>query len=285
MPTEKTSSKTEEPKKKKKKSSESTERMRDIESISRRVKKRIHKASEYPHNQNVLVYGRPGAKKTRFCASAPKVLIIDVDEEGTDSVRRDMDPDVIRIYTWGEINDIYWYLQEGDHSYESVAIDGVTGLQTLCMNFVLGEDAARDASRDPDMASRQAWGKIGKLMKTQITNYVHLPMNTVLTATERSREAEEGSDDEDVIKVWGPNCSPSVASHLEQAVGTIGRLVKREVVIRNKKKNTVRREVRSRLLVGDSEHYVSKDRNGVFGEFIDAPDFTEMLAMIYTKEA
>jgi hypothetical protein len=134
------------------------------------------------------------------------------------------------------------------------------------------------------MASRQAWGKIGKLMKTQITNYRNLPMNTIFTATERSRESEEGGEDEELIRVWGPNVSPSVTSHLEQAVGTIGRLVKREVVIKNKKRGTTRREVRSRLLLADSERYVSKDRNGVFGEFIDAPDFTEMLRLIYQKE-
>jgi hypothetical protein len=245
------------------------------------VRKRIHKASEFPHNQNILVYGKPGVKKTRFCATAPDVIIIDVDEEGTDSIRRDLDSDVIRVYSWMEVDDIYWFLQEGAHSYKSVAMDGVTGMQTLCMNFVLGEAAARDASRDPDMASRQSWGKIGKLMKTQITNYRNLPMNVLFTATERAREADDSSEDEEIVRVFGPNVSPSVASHLEQSVGTIGRMVKREVVVRSAKTKKTRREVRSRLLLGDSERYISKDRNGLFGEFIDAPDFTEMLRAIY----
>jgi hypothetical protein len=280
MPTEKTSSKTKAKKKKK------PPKQRDIDKISARVRRKIKRASDQPQNQNILVYGKPGVKKTRFSATAPDVLIIDVDEEGTDSVRRDSNPQTIRIYSWIELDDIYWYLQEGDHEFKSVAIDGVTGLQTLCMNFVLGEEVARDASRDPDMASRQAWGKIGKLMKTQITNFRNLPMNVIFTATERAREAEEGGDEEEIVRVYGPNVSPSVASHLEQSVGTIGRMVKREVIIKSKKKKTTRREVRSRLLLGDSERYISKDRNGVFGEYIDAPDFTEMLALIYgTKEA
>ena len=73
-------------------SSRRSTRKQDIESIKTRVQSRVLRASEYDQNQNMLIYGRPGAKKTRFCATAPDVLIIDVNEEGTDSVRRDIDP-------------------------------------------------------------------------------------------------------------------------------------------------------------------------------------------------
>jgi hypothetical protein len=163
-----------------------------------------------------------------------------------------------------------------------VAVDGVTAWQTLCINFVLGEQHALDTSRDPDMPSRQVWGKVGQLMKTAITNYRNLPMNVFFTATERARESSEGGDEEEIVLVYGPNCSPSVGSHLEAAVGTIGRLVKREVVIKNRKDGTTRREVRRRLMVGDSERYISKDRNGVLGGFVDAPDIGDMLGRIYS---
>ena len=268
-------------------SQRSNSRARDIEQLKSRVQSRIMRASEYDHNQNVLVYGRPGAKKTRFCATAPEVLIIDINEEGTDSVRRDIDPQVIRVYDWESFADIYWYAHEGDHPFKSFAIDGVTGLQGLCMSYVLGERFSMDSSRDPDMPSRQAWGKVGKIMRDQITNWRNLPYNVIFTATERAREIEEegmGDDDGEISRQIGPNVSPSIGSHLEQAVGTIGRMVKREVVVRNKRKNSTRREVRSRLMVGDSPRYISKDRNGVFGEYVDAPDFAEMLEKIYNHK-
>src|SRR5215831_424604 len=121
-----------------------------IDKIRSRVEGKITKASDLPLNLAVVVYGRPKVGKTRFCASAPNVLLIDCDEKGTDSTRDDLDPSVIRIQTWSEINDIYWYLQSGEHDFKSVAIDTVSGLQTLAMNFVLGDELARDASRDPD---------------------------------------------------------------------------------------------------------------------------------------
>ena len=42
-----------------------------------------------------------------------------------------------------------------------------------------------------------------------------------------------------------------------------------------------RRETRTRLMIGDSEKYISKDRNHVFGEYIDGPDLTAMIELIY----
>jgi hypothetical protein len=256
----------------------------NLQKISTRVKKNIKRASEFDPNQNFLIYGPTGAGKTRLCATAPNVLLIDVDEKGTDSVRRDTDPFVIRCERWDEINDIYWYLQSGEHDFNSVAIDGISGLQQLAINFVLGDESARDASRDPDMPDRRMWGKVGQLMKVQLTNYRNLPMNVIYTALDRSREMGEGDEEEQMVV--GPDVSPSVGKRATAAVGTIGYLVKREVVVRvpsrkNPERIVRRKEIRHRLLVGDSERYISKDRNGVFGEFIDAPNIAEMLEVIY----
>jgi hypothetical protein len=258
-------------------------RQRTNSDVSRRVREKIKRASEFPHNQHFCFYGEPGSGKTRLAASAPNCLIIDVDEKGTDSVRNDFDPYVVRIERWQELNDIYWFLQEGEHEFESVAVDTITALNTICLNFVLGDEAARDASRDPDMPSRQVYGKVGKLMRTQITNFRNLPINTIFLAQVRAKESGEDEEMESVT-TYGPDVSPSIAKHLDAAVGTIAYLVKKEVFIKSKASKTRRREVRRRLLIGDSPTYISKDRNYAFGEFIDAPNLTDMLALIY-KEA
>jgi phage nucleotide-binding protein len=252
----------------------------DRSEVTKRVRKKIHKASELAQNQNVLIYGDSGVGKTRLAASAPKVLMLDVNDKGHDSVRRDIDPDYIQVEYWQEINDIYWYLQEGDHDYSSVAIDTISNLQNVCMDFVLGDEASRDASRDPDMPARQAWGKVGKLMRTQIINYRNLPLNVIFVAQLRAKQTGDDEDEESEI-IYGPEVSPSVEKTLKAAVGTIGYLTKKEVIVKNKKKKTARREMRRRLLLGDSERYVSKDRNGVFPPHIDAPDLSEMLELIY----
>jgi hypothetical protein len=181
---------------------------------------------------------------------------------------------------WSEVNEVYWYLQEGDHPYKTVAIDGVTGMQRLAMNFVLGEIVALDASRDPDMPSRQAWGKVGQLMRTQITNFRNLDMNVVFTALTRVNR-EGGEDDEEMgDSILGPAVSPSIAGHLEAAVDIIGYLYKREVTL----KKTGKKVHRRRLIVEASERYLVGDRTGTYDSYIDAPDLSEIFQAINNTE-
>jgi len=259
-------------------------RPRDIDALVTRMEKRIKRASSLPRQQKFLFYGEPGARKTRLASSAPEPLIIDINDQGYDSVRRDFDPNYVLLDRWQDLNDVYWYLQSGSHNYETVALDHVTNLQNVCMNFVLGDEVSRDASRDPDMPSRQAWGKVGQLMKTQIINFRNLPMNVVFLAQLRATEVETG-DEETFIKL-GPEVSPSIQKVLTASVGTIGMLTKKDVFIKSRDTKKRRRETRTRLMIGDSERYISKDRNHVFGDFVDAPDLSAMIELIYEdKEA
>lgn len=254
----------------------------DIDKIKSRVEKKIHRASEYQPNLSMVIYGRPKTGKTRFCASAPNVLIIDCDEKGTDSTRDDLDPEAIRITTWSEVNDIYWYLASGEHSYDSVAIDTVSGLATICMNFILGDEVARDASRDPDQPSQRIYQKQTQLMKTQITNFRNLDMNVIFTAHTRTRETGEGEDE--VVVMTGPNLGPATQSHLLGAVGLIGYLMKREVTVKKKVDGRVRKKKvsRTRLLIGPSDRFETGVRYSALKDLdhIDSPDFPAMLEQI-----
>lgn len=250
--------------------------------VAERVEAKIQRASELKSHERFLIYAISGAGKTRLSATLPSPLIIDVNEKGTGSTRRDLDPYVYPVDYWQEINEIYWYLQAMNHPYESWVLDGATAMQTLCLNFVLGDEASRDASRDPDMPSRQVWGKVGQLMKTQITNFRNLPMNGCFTAL--TRTSSSGDEDDDMGETTvGPAVSPSVAGHLEAAVDTIGYLFTREVVVKNKKGDK-RKVTRRRLMTGPSSKYVTKDRNGLFGEFVDSPDLSRMLEVIHGSE-
>jgi len=252
----------------------------DLKDIKARVEKRIHRANDYPLNLNMVIYARPKVGKTRFCATAPDVLIIDCDEEGTDSTRDDINPETIRITTWAEINDIYWYLQSGEHEYCSVAIDTVSSLQTLAMNFVLGDEAARDASLDPDQPSQRIYQKVAQLMKIQITNFRNLPMNTIFTAHTRTKQT--GEEDEEISYITGPQVQPAVQSHLLGAVGLIGYMTKRDVVVKNKANNSRRKVTRVRMLIGPSEKFETGVRYSALKDFehIDSPNFQTMLDQI-----
>lgn len=247
--------------------------------VEARVLAKIKPASELEGFQRFLFYGPSGAGKTRLSASGPKTILIDVNEKGTASVRKDYNPHVYPVDYWTDFQDIYWFLRAGKHDYKTFALDGVTAMQNLCMKFVLGDERARDASRDPDMPSRAVWGKVGELMKTQITNFRNLPMNGVFTALVRSKQGGEGDDDMAEM-TYGPACSPSIAGHLEAAVDTIGHLsvIRTQKVDKKTKRTTT--VVRRRLITGPSERYLTKDRNNAFGPYIDNPTVSRMLDLI-----
>ena len=254
-------------------------RPQDLPAVRERVNKRIRPASKLPKRFRALIYGKSGVGKTRLVSTMDKVLLIDVNEEGTDSVRNDFDPDVYRVYFWSQVNDVYWYLQDGDHPYDAVALDGLTGLQDLCMKYVLGDEASRDASRDPDMPSRAVWGKVGELMKTQIINFRNLPMHVIFTATERKRATGEETDEP--IEVYtSPALSPAIAGAAERAVGMIGYMQKRNVVV-NEKGGKKRRVTRTRLHVGSSETFATKDRYFIGAEYVDSPHLGNLVNEIY----
>jgi len=250
---------------------------RNIEKISERVSGKIKRASEIEDPFKILVYGRPGKGKTRTMATLPNVLLIDINDRGTRSTRRDLDPNVYILERVPELDDIYWYLSEGEHDFESVAIDGVTGLSTLILKFVMNDEAIRDASRDPNMPSRQVWGKTNELIKNYITNFRNLPMHVGFTALERSRDVAEDQEEESQIVV-SPAVSPGVANHLEAAVGTIGHITSREVKV--KKNGKAVSVVRTMLQVGPSERYITKDRDGLFGQVVRNPHLGKMIQQI-----
>ena len=242
-------------KKKKKKSSV------DIESI----RKRIVPVKRTKKPLKVGVYGKPGVGKTTFIAMAPKVLLIDCNEEGTLSIE-DLGIDVIYIKKFEDINLIYWFLAKGTHKYKTVGIDSITSLQAMGLKFVLDEAASLDLTKDPAMPDRRDYGKLNILMSDVIENFRNLPMHVIFSAHERTREEEDGD-----IEVF-PLMTPGVRSHFEGLMDIIGRLYTREVENESGKRKIVRR-----MLVGPHDRYITKTRSKKLGSIIKDPTFPLML--------
>ena len=138
------------------------------------------------------------------------------------------------------------------------------------------------------MPSRPIWGKVNELMKTQITNYRNLPMNVIFTALQRKQVSgdEDHGDDQEIF--YSPAWTPGIAGHLEAAVGMIGYLHTSQVYAPRKeaekgKKSKKKREriSRTRLIIGPSDRYLTKDRYGLMVPHIDSPNITRILKQIY----
>lgn len=231
-------------------------RSSNLESKLEKARSKIVPVGEDFQYLKMLAYGQNGKGKTRFGASGPKPLLIDCNERGSLSVRHFPEVEVFKAEVWTDIDLAYWYLHSGKHDRQTVVLDTVTSLAQLAMKFVLGDEASRDPTKDPDMPGKRDWGKVGELMRTVILNFRNLPMHVVFLTQERRGFSE---DDEDAPEVF-PEVSPSVRTTLTASVDIIGRMFVKEVVKKDGK--GVEKAVPSyRMLIGPSERYLTKDRS------------------------
>lgn len=220
----------------------------------------------------VLVFGRHGQGKTRFAASAPRVLIVDINEKGTRSARQFKGAKVFPVSTWEDIDLIYWYLRNREHKFQSVAIDTITAMQQVCMSHVLGVEADKNPDKDRAMPSKREWGKLAELMRPTILNFRNLPMHVIFTAQERT----VGDDDEPTEKV--PDLSPGSRGPACGAVSIIGRLYKKEVRVADRKAKKEKHVWEDRMLIGPHEDFPDlKDRSNNLGRIVRKPTMSHVI--------
>ena len=231
-----------------------------------------------PHVK-ILVYGRNKKGKTRFCGSAPNVLVVDVNERGTLSIRGS-GAKVFPMRTWGDIDEVYWYLKRGDHDYETVAIDTLTALNALCLSHVLKEGHDRDSTKDPKMPRRQDYGKVAEMMKFEILRFRNLPMHVIFTAQERTvGDPEEG---EDVVAC--PDLPAGSRGTAMGSVSIVGRVYRKRVKRRNKKTRRVVSKWQTMLWVGDHEDFEAGDRTNSLGKVVTNPTMPKVIEAATNQE-
>ena len=220
--------------------------------VSHPIADRIKSVKEVNHYLKMLVYGRSGTGKTTFLASCPgPILIVDIREQGTTSIRETKDAYVVPIESWEEFEELYWYLKDTD-KYKTVCIDTVTALQELAAKKVAPTGTI----------SQRGWGEISGLMKTWLMLFRDLPFNIVFTAQDRETRVEDYDEDNMITPEVGPYVSPSVAKILNAAVGVIGNTYISEAVKQIKKgsKLTSKEVVEYRMRLGPHSKYITKLR-------------------------
>lgn len=183
-----------------------------------------------------LIYGRNKKGKTRFCATAPNVLIADP-EDGTVAETK-LDPDVWPVTHWTDLDELYHVVKSGVKSpktgqpYKWVALDGMTRMLTMAIDFVQNQMLEKDLTKKPEtIDARRLYGRANQLIQAMLHNFHSLRnVGLIFTAQERVVEIENmedlGEDDEATPSsyMYVPDLSPGARSPLNQVVDVIGRI-------------------------------------------------------------
>lgn len=256
---------------------------KDYEAIAA---EKIRKPSTIEPNPKFLIYARNKVGKTRFCLSAPGVLVADP-EHGTDKYVHN-DPDVWPIESWDDLDDYYKFLRTGKHDYRFAALDGVTRMHNMALTKVMKLQEEKDLDRIPGLVRRQDYGKAGELSKRMFYNFLNLPMGVIFTAQERKLEtqSEDEEDDNDLAQIeYVPDLPKGTKSAINGIVDVIGRMTVAKVKVREKGSKEIKVKAQRRLFIGPHDNYDTGYRSDFeLPETIRNPSVPKLVNLIMTGE-
>lgn len=235
---------------------------------------RIQPIGEVKGEVKLQLYGRSGTGKTTLSSTFPKpMLLLDIREQGTDSVADIDGIDVLEVKAFDDIEMAYFMLEAGDHGYKTVVLDTLSMAQGMLVEEVMDEHKV-------ETMSQRLWGEISGRLNPLIIGYRDLPMHVVFIAHDRARAGgEEGSDE--LEPEVGPSVIPSVARTLNGAVKIIGNTYIAEKVIT--KGAQISTEYEYRLRIGPHPYYTTKfraPRSFEVPEYLANPTFSKLLKLM-----
>lgn len=246
-----------------------------------RIRKPSQGTSKPPR---ILVYSRNKKGKTRFCATAPNVLIVDP-ENGTDRMTK-LDPNVWQITEWAEMDEVYNYLKLGRHDYKWVALDPTTRIHGFSLKFVMGMAEERSLDRTPKLVQKQHYGQAGELTKEMLWKFHQLPLGVIYTAQERQIEANTGDEDEDseeAVTMYVPDLPKGARAAVNSIVDVIGRIyaVKTEIKVRRGGEIVDKEVIQRRLWLAPSAQYDTGYRSDfVLPDYLKNPTVPRLVELM-----
>jgi hypothetical protein len=227
------------------------------------IHQRVVPVSDMSPYVKACVFGVNGSGKTRFGASGPKAILLDINQEGTRSVLHS-GAKAFQAATWEDIGQFYWYikaLHERDRCpYKTLVIDDCQGMYDAAMDLVLAESEERDPAKEKSSPRRQDYGRANKLFTIMALAIRNLPMHVVFISQEKKIRDEDTKEVVDVTL----RLSEGARGGITDAVGIIGRMSSREVIRRDEsgKKKRVWVDL---MDTRPSDVIVTKDRTNQLG--------------------
>lgn len=214
------------------------------------VERMIEEIDDIPVYLKILGFGEQGTGKTSIIGTMPPpVLILDCNERGTMSVRG-KGHKRIKIRSYEDLENIYWYLATQKHPFKSLGIDTTTQMADICMAGILKADGHEG------MPHKGHWGQSVQLQKNILIRFRNLPMHVMFTAQLKRLNEDDLMDEDEKTKV--PMMSPAVRGILGAAVDIIGYTYIKEV--EKEVKGKLRTTYQYRMRIGPSSEILTKVR-------------------------
>ena len=243
--------------------------------------------AKVPRHLSAVFYGRSGTGKTTLACDFPgPVLLLDMNDRGTESVRENENLSVLLCHEWVDVEQAYWYLKKNLGKFKTVVLDTTSMMQSMALDQVVSDKGGTTNGR---MLTKQDWGQAAAMMNTWIMNYRDLQssMNVVFIAQDRTKGGEEAdNDDGQMMPEVGPRLMPSVASTLNAAVSIVGNTFVREIVKKVKtadKKIKEIKKVEYCLRIGPHAYYTTKVRKPkaiTVPAFLVDPSYEDLVATL-----
>lgn len=242
---------------------------------------KIIRPAEVQRKPKILVYARNKKGKTTFCSSAGVDNVLFADPEHGTTEMKEKNPHVWPIDKWEDLDEYYNFLRSGQHSYQWAAVDGLTRMSNMALNYVMRIQEEKSLDRIPGLVQQRDYGKSGELMRAMLTNFHNLDMGVIYTAQERMEEARDSEEDVDAESgsaMYVPDLPKGVRGMVNSLVDVIGRLY--VVKVEDSAGNA---RAQRRLWIGESLMYDTGYRSDhVLPDYIATPTVPKLVRAIRT---
>lgn len=243
----------------------------------------ITKLTDAPMYHNWLIHAESGVGKTVLAGTAPNLLFLTIEAEGTQSAAyagSTADQWVLHNAKDFEEAQDYFVNGSGCTDYDWVSIDSASELEDKVVDEILVEGKRKNPRRSLDRMALDDYGARDQRMMRIVDTFNRLPINVLYTCHTMYFEGqdEEGEDEIVAMPMLGSQKNGRLSTKVCGKVTMVGHLDVVRAKQEGEEKEAKKGKSIRRLYTEKTPGIFAKNRVGL-GEFIDNPTIPQILAV------